>query len=55
LAGGRRAGLGTDAWDELDDPSPRDRWTIRTILERVERLGDLFAAAQTDRQALPPL
>jgi bifunctional non-homologous end joining protein LigD len=43
-------------WDELDDPELRsDRWTIRTILERVERLGDLFAAAQTDRQQLPPL
>jgi len=44
------------AWDELDDPELRsDRWTIRTILERVARLGDLFAPAQTDRQELPPL
>ncbi|HLX35676.1 MAG TPA: DNA ligase D [Candidatus Limnocylindrales bacterium] len=44
------------AWDELDDPDLRsDRWTIRTIVERVARLGDLFAAAQTDAQALPPL
>lgn len=44
------------AWDELDDPELRpDRWTIRTEVERVERLGDLFAAAQTDLQELPPL
>ena len=43
-------------WDELDDPGLRpDRWTIRTIIERVDEVGDLFAAAQTDRQALPPL
>ncbi len=43
-------------WDELDDPDLRsDRWTIRTIVERVERLGDLFAPAQTDTQELPPL
>ena len=43
-------------WDELDDPDLRsDRWTIRTVVERVERLGDLFAAAQTDVQELPPL
>ena len=44
------------AWDELDDPDLRsDRWTIRTVVERVERLGDLFAPAQTDAQELPPL
>jgi len=44
------------AWDELDDPELRsDRWTIRTLPERVERLGDLFAGAQTDTQELPPL
>jgi bifunctional non-homologous end joining protein LigD len=41
-------------WDELDDPALQpDRWTIRTILDRVEARGDLFAAAQTDRQVLP--
>ncbi|MBA2373331.1 MAG: hypothetical protein H0V74_03895 [Chloroflexi bacterium] len=41
-------------WDELDDPDLRpDRWTIRTIVERVERVGDLFAPAQTDLQELP--
>jgi bifunctional non-homologous end joining protein LigD len=41
-------------WDELDDPNLRaDRWTIRTIVERVAERGDLFAAAQTDAQELP--
>ncbi|MEZ0241350.1 MAG: DNA polymerase domain-containing protein, partial [Chloroflexota bacterium] len=44
------------AWDELDDAELRsDRWTIRTVVERVERVGDLFAAAQTDQQELPPI
>jgi len=43
-------------WDELDDPDLRpNRWTVRTIVERVERVGDLFAGAQTDAQELPPL
>ena len=41
-------------WDELDDPDLRpDRWTIRDLPERVESVGDLFAAAQTDAQELP--
>ena len=44
------------AWDELDDPDLRpDRWTIRTIVERVAEKGDLFAEAQTDLQVLPPV
>ncbi|MEO8570381.1 MAG: DNA ligase D [Chloroflexota bacterium] len=43
-------------WDELDDPALRpDRWTIRTIVDRVAEVGDLFAAAQTDAQELPPV
>ena len=43
-------------WDELDDPELRpDRWTIRTIVDRVADVGDLFAAAQTDLQELPPV
>ena len=43
-------------WDELDDPALRpDRWSIRTILARVAEVGDLFAAAQTDAQVLPPV
>ncbi|MBA2322358.1 MAG: hypothetical protein H0V89_14530 [Deltaproteobacteria bacterium] len=44
------------SWDELDDPELRsDRWTIRTVVDRVEQLGDLFEAAQTDFQELPAL
>ena len=44
------------SWAELDDPELRpDRWTIRTVVERVAAVGDLFAGAQTDLQALPPL
>ncbi|HYM82905.1 MAG TPA: DNA ligase D [Candidatus Dormibacteraeota bacterium] len=43
-------------WDELDDPDLRpNRWGIRTIVERVDQLGDLFAPAQTDLQVLPEL
>lgn len=43
-------------WDELDDSELRpDRWTIRTILDRVARIGDPFAGAQTDLQELPPV
>ncbi|TMG25460.1 MAG: DNA ligase D [Chloroflexi bacterium] len=43
-------------WEELDDPELRpNRWTIRTIVPRVAERGDLFAAAQTDHQELPPL
>ena len=43
-------------WDELDDPDLRpDRWTIRDLPERVERIGDVFAGAQTDAQELPRL
>ncbi len=43
-------------WDELDDPglSPQ-RWTVRTLPERVAEIGDVFAPAQTDLQILPPL
>jgi bifunctional non-homologous end joining protein LigD len=44
------------SWDELDDPTLRaDRWTIRTLPERVAKRGDLFARAQDDLQVLPPL
>lgn len=43
-------------WEELDDPDLRsDRWTIRTILDRVAAIGDPFAAVQTDAQELPEL
>ena len=44
------------AWDELDDPSLRpDGFTIRTMLDRVARRGDEFAAALGEGQRLPPL
>ena len=43
-------------WDELDDPEIRpDRWTVRDLSARVAKVGDLFAAAQTDLQELPPV
>jgi bifunctional non-homologous end joining protein LigD len=43
-------------WEELDGPELRpDRWTIRTIGERVAHEGDLFADAQRLQQQLPPL
>ncbi len=41
-------------WDELDAPDLRpNSWTIRDIVERVAKVGDLFAPAQTDVQELP--
>jgi bifunctional non-homologous end joining protein LigD len=44
------------SWDELDDPGLRpDGWTIRTLPDRIAKVGDLFAAAQTDAQELPPV
>jgi bifunctional non-homologous end joining protein LigD len=43
-------------WDELDDPKLRpDRYTIRTILRRLDERGDLFAPVLTTRQRLPAL
>ena len=43
-------------WDELDDPDLRPtQWTIRTVVDRVAQVGDLFAGAQTDPQELPRL
>jgi bifunctional non-homologous end joining protein LigD len=43
-------------WEELDDPTLRpDRWTIRTLPDRVAEVGDLWADLQEDRQALPSL
>ncbi|MFI5262666.1 MAG: DNA ligase D [Candidatus Limnocylindrales bacterium] len=43
-------------WAELDDPLLRsDRWTIRTMPQRIERVGDLFAGALAFDQVLPPL
>jgi bifunctional non-homologous end joining protein LigD len=43
-------------WAELDDPKLRpDRFTIRTILRRLDERGDLFAPVLTARQNLPTL
>jgi len=41
-------------WQELDDPALRpDRWTIRTALDRLEEVGDLFRGVTVQDQALP--
>jgi bifunctional non-homologous end joining protein LigD len=43
-------------WDELDDPKLRpDRWTVRTIFERLDEKGDLFRGVLADPQVLPTL
>ena len=44
------------AWDELDDPGLRpDRWTIRTVLDRLETAGDPFRVLLGAAQELPSL
>ncbi|MGQ0520357.1 MAG: non-homologous end-joining DNA ligase LigD [Actinomycetota bacterium] len=44
------------AWGELDDPDLRpDRWTIRTVLERVREAGDPLAPLVGRPQDLPTL
>jgi bifunctional non-homologous end joining protein LigD len=44
------------AWDELDDPEIRpDRWTIRTVLDRLAEKGDPFRALLGAAQELPDL
>jgi bifunctional non-homologous end joining protein LigD len=41
-------------WDELDDPSLRpDRWTIRTVLDRLAERGDPFRVLLATAQELP--
>ena len=43
-------------WDELDDPGLRpDGWTIRTVAERLARVGDPMERAPIDGQQLPPI
>jgi bifunctional non-homologous end joining protein LigD len=43
-------------WDELDDPDLRpDRWTIRTVLDRLAKKGDPFRALLSTAQELPDL
>jgi bifunctional non-homologous end joining protein LigD len=43
-------------WEELDDPSLRsDRWTIRTLPDRLREEGDLFSGVLGVEQPLPSL
>ena len=43
-------------WDELDDPELRpDRWTVRTVLDRLDERGDLFRGVLDHGQVLPKL
>lgn len=43
-------------WDELDDPDLRpDRWTIRTIADRLAEVGDPLASLIGRQQRLPDL
>jgi bifunctional non-homologous end joining protein LigD len=43
-------------WDELEDPELRpDRWTIRTVLDRVAEVGDPLAPLVGMDQELPDL
>ena len=44
------------AWAELDDPElAPDRWTIRTVLDRVATVGDPMREALSRPQTLPVL
>jgi len=44
------------AWDELDDPDLRpDRWTMRTVLDRVAERGDPFRVLLGTAQELPTI
>lgn len=43
-------------WEELDDPDLRpDRWTVRTVIDRVQTVGDPLAALIGRQQELPRL
>jgi bifunctional non-homologous end joining protein LigD len=43
-------------WDELDDPALRpDRFTLRTVPDRLRERGDLFAPVLQQDQVLPDL
>jgi bifunctional non-homologous end joining protein LigD len=43
-------------WDELEDPALRpDRWTIRTVLERLAEKGDPFRVLLGAGQELPDI
>ena len=41
-------------WDELDDPDLRpDRWTVRTVFDRLSEVGDPFRGVLHHDQQLP--
>jgi bifunctional non-homologous end joining protein LigD len=43
-------------WDELDDPDlAPDRWTLRTVLDRLDDVGDPLRPLIGLQQALPDL
>jgi bifunctional non-homologous end joining protein LigD len=42
-------------WDEVHEGLDPTRFTIRTVLERVDKHGDLFEGVLSRRQALPAL
>jgi bifunctional non-homologous end joining protein LigD len=43
-------------WDELDDPELRpDRWTLRTLPDRLARAGDPMRPLLGRAQTLPVL
>ena len=43
-------------WDELDDPDLRpDRWTVRTVLDRLDAVGDPLRPLLGRPQHLPEL
>ncbi|HWJ82760.1 MAG TPA: DNA polymerase ligase N-terminal domain-containing protein [Nocardioides sp.] len=43
-------------WSELDDPDLRpDRWTVRTVLDRLDQRGDPFRALLGVEQDLPEI
>ena len=44
------------SWDELQDPDlAPDRWTIRTVLDRLHEVGDPLAPLIGQEQDLPTL
>jgi bifunctional non-homologous end joining protein LigD len=44
------------SWDELDDPGLRpNRWTIRTVLDRLAEKGDPFRPLLGAAQELPEI
>lgn len=43
-------------WEELDDPDLRpDRWNVRTVMDRLEQVGDPMASLAGMSQVLPSL